>query len=111
MHYSLRTERAYVHWVRTFIRFHDLRHTAGIFSAAGFESVNEDRIGVCRPLRICQVQGMTDGASVIGAVIHDVKENLLTRHAPRLSIDKLKVEGLIQLAVFQLRNVANEPEI
>jgi integron integrase len=28
MHYSLRTERAYVHWVRAFIRFHGLRHPA-----------------------------------------------------------------------------------
>jgi integron integrase len=26
MHYSLRTEEAYVHWVRRFIRFHGLRH-------------------------------------------------------------------------------------
>ena len=26
MHYSLRTEEAYVHWVRAFIRYHDLRH-------------------------------------------------------------------------------------
>ena len=26
LHYSLRTEDAYVHWVRAFIRFHDLRH-------------------------------------------------------------------------------------
>jgi integron integrase len=26
MHYSLRTEEAYVHWVRAFIRFHELRH-------------------------------------------------------------------------------------
>jgi integron integrase len=26
MHYSLRTEQAYVHWVRAFIRFHGLRH-------------------------------------------------------------------------------------
>ena len=26
LHYSLRTEDAYVHWVRTFIRFHGLRH-------------------------------------------------------------------------------------
>jgi integron integrase len=26
MHYSLRTEEAYVHWARTFIRFHGLRH-------------------------------------------------------------------------------------
>jgi integron integrase len=28
MHYSLRTEEAYVHWVRAFIRFHHLRHPA-----------------------------------------------------------------------------------
>jgi integron integrase len=25
-HYSIRTEQAYLHWVRRFIRFHDLRH-------------------------------------------------------------------------------------
>ena len=28
LHYSLRTEEAYVHWVRGFIRFHELRHPA-----------------------------------------------------------------------------------
>lgn len=28
MHYSLRTEEAYVHWVRAFIRYHGLRHPA-----------------------------------------------------------------------------------
>jgi hypothetical protein len=27
-HYSIRTEQAYVHWVRAFIRFHGLRHPA-----------------------------------------------------------------------------------
>jgi Phage integrase, N-terminal SAM-like domain len=26
LHYSLRTEQAYVHWVRAFVRFHGLRH-------------------------------------------------------------------------------------
>ncbi|WP_454771079.1 phage integrase N-terminal SAM-like domain-containing protein [Escherichia coli] len=26
LHYSLRTEQAYVHWVRAFIRFHGVRH-------------------------------------------------------------------------------------
>lgn len=26
LHYSLRTEEVYVHWVRAFIRFHGLRH-------------------------------------------------------------------------------------
>ena len=28
MHYSIRTEEAYVHWVHAFVRFHDLRHPA-----------------------------------------------------------------------------------
>lgn len=28
LHYSLRTEQAYVYWVRSFIRFHGLRHPA-----------------------------------------------------------------------------------
>ncbi len=26
LHYSLRTEEAYLHWVRAFLRFHDMRH-------------------------------------------------------------------------------------
>lgn len=26
MHYSIRTEEAYVYWARQFIRFHDMRH-------------------------------------------------------------------------------------
>ena len=29
-HYSLRTEEAYVHWVRAFVRFHDFRHPADL---------------------------------------------------------------------------------
>jgi integron integrase len=33
MHYSLQTERAYVHWVRAFIRFHGLRHPAELSGA------------------------------------------------------------------------------
>ncbi len=28
MHYSLRTEQAYVHWVRAYVRYHGLRHPA-----------------------------------------------------------------------------------
>jgi integron integrase len=28
LHYSLRTEEAYVHWVRSYVRFHGLRHPA-----------------------------------------------------------------------------------
>ena len=28
LHYSLRTEEAYVYWARAFIRFHGLRHPA-----------------------------------------------------------------------------------
>lgn len=26
LHYSIRTEQAYVHWIRAFVQFHDLRH-------------------------------------------------------------------------------------
>ena len=33
MHYSLRTEEAYVRWVRVFIRFHGLRHPATMAQA------------------------------------------------------------------------------
>jgi integron integrase len=33
LHYSHRTEDAYVHWVRAYIRFHDLRHPADMARA------------------------------------------------------------------------------
>lgn len=40
LHYSLRTEQAYVHWVRAFVRFHGLRHPAemGADEVEGFLS-------------------------------------------------------------------------
>jgi hypothetical protein len=34
LHYSLRTEQAYVHWVRAFVRFHGLRHPKAMGQAA-----------------------------------------------------------------------------
>jgi hypothetical protein len=33
LHYSLRTEEAYVHWVRAFIRHHGMRHPADLAGA------------------------------------------------------------------------------
>lgn len=33
LHYSIRTEQAYVHWVRAFIRFHGVRHPATLGSS------------------------------------------------------------------------------
>ena len=33
LHYSIRTEQAYVHWVRSFVRFHGLRHPAELGAA------------------------------------------------------------------------------
>jgi hypothetical protein len=33
MHYSHRTEQDYVFWCRAFIRFHELRHPAGMGKA------------------------------------------------------------------------------
>ena len=37
-----------------------------------------------------QIQAMTDGASVVGAVVDDVKEDFQPCHAAGLPIDKLK---------------------
>ena len=37
LHYSIRTEQAYVHWVRAFVRFHGMRHPAEM-SGADVES-------------------------------------------------------------------------
>ena len=33
LHFSIRTEQAYVHWVRAFVRFHDMRHPAEMGAA------------------------------------------------------------------------------
>ena len=33
LHYSIRTEQAYVHWVRSFVHFHGLRHPAELCAA------------------------------------------------------------------------------
>lgn len=45
LHYSLRTEQAYVHWVRAFIRFHGVRHAVDdallqYLSPLGWEHIN-----------------------------------------------------------------------
>jgi integron integrase len=49
-HYSLRTEEAYVYWIRWYIRFHDLRHPAnmGADDVRGFLSylTNERKVSV-----------------------------------------------------------------
>jgi hypothetical protein len=37
LHYSIRTEEAYVHWVRAFIRFHGMKHP----STLGREAVED----------------------------------------------------------------------
>jgi integron integrase len=37
MHYSLRTEQAYVHWVRAFIQYHGLRHPADLSAGSAVE--------------------------------------------------------------------------
>lgn len=34
LHYSIRTEQAYVHWVRSFVRFHEMRHPAELGHSA-----------------------------------------------------------------------------
>ncbi|MGS1955945.1 phage integrase N-terminal SAM-like domain-containing protein (plasmid) [Escherichia coli] len=55
MHYSLRTEQAYVHWVRAFIRFHGVRHpaTLGSSEVEAFLSLlaNERKVSVPRIVR------------------------------------------------------------
>ena len=55
LHYSLRTEQAYVHWVRAFIRFHGVRHpaTLGSSEVEAFLSwlANERKVSVSTQLR------------------------------------------------------------
>ena len=48
LHYSIRTEQAYVHWVRAFIRFHGLRHprTMGAAEVQAFLSWLSNARGV-----------------------------------------------------------------
>ncbi len=64
LHYSLRTEEAYVHWVRAFIRFHRLRHPSDVaqveveaFLIPGWPRIARWRRartgGPCRPCCSC----------------------------------------------------------
>src|SRR5678815_4474048 len=51
LHYSIRTEQAYVHWVRAFVRFHGLRHHPAEMGAPEIEAflawlANERRVSV-----------------------------------------------------------------
>ena len=45
LHYSLRTEQAYVHWVRAFIRFHGVRHPATLGSSGYDIRTVQDLLG------------------------------------------------------------------
>jgi hypothetical protein len=60
LHYSMRTEQAYVHWVRAFIRFHDLQHPSELggppsrpFSPGWLPSARCRRPRTSRPCRRC----------------------------------------------------------
>jgi hypothetical protein len=58
LHYSLRTEEAYVHWVRAFVRFHGLRHprAMGAAEVQAFPSwlAVERHVSVSTPARRCR---------------------------------------------------------
>src|SRR5881392_3734035 len=52
LHYSIRTEEAYVHWVRAFVRFHGLKRHPSEMGAPEVEAflswlANERRVAVC----------------------------------------------------------------
>ena len=71
LHYSIRTEQSYVHWVRAFVRFHGLRHPAemGAAEVAAWERAVEIQAsvlfrGASRPPRA--LKGMTSGIAPTG---------------------------------------------
>ncbi|WP_425305756.1 phage integrase N-terminal SAM-like domain-containing protein [Aromatoleum bremense] len=47
LHYNLRTEQAYAHWVRTYIQFHDLRHPVTL-GCAEVEAFLSWLVNVCK---------------------------------------------------------------
>jgi hypothetical protein len=71
-----------------------LSDVSGLFSSARLHGVDEDGVRVRWPRRLRQIQGMTDGASVIGAMVDEVKKNLFTAQAAALAVDEMKVNGL-----------------
>ena len=52
LHYSIRTEVAYVHWVCAFVRFHGLQHPKGIWAGSGCRRFYHGcrSSAMCRPL-------------------------------------------------------------
>ena len=82
-----------------------------LFASRWFSRVNEDCVGVCGMRHLSQVQAVANRASVISAVIDDVKEDLQTRHGSMLPIDKLKGNSLTSLARLQVFDITNKPLI
>jgi len=59
----------------------------------------------------CQIQRMTDGTSVIGAVIDDVEEHFLSRQGSMLPIDELKLDCLSEFDLRSFRDILFEPQV
>ena len=52
--------------------------------------MNEDCVCVGRSRSLGEIQRMPDCASMIRAVVDDVKQNFQARHLPMLAIDELE---------------------
>ena len=60
LHYSIRTEDAYVYWVRFFIRFHDLRHPRdmGAIEAEGWDRGGVPPVDPTPTLALCSASSV-----------------------------------------------------
>lgn len=70
LHYSLRTEQAYVNWVRAFIRFHGVRPCMGKYYTQGDK--------VLMPLAIQVHHAVCDGFHV-GRMLNELQQFLCMR--------------------------------
>ncbi|MCC6319804.1 MAG: integron integrase [Gemmatimonadaceae bacterium] len=88
-HLSLRTEQAYLSWIRRFIRYHDLRHPRDMGSADVVRYLtylaNEQRVS-----RATQAQAMSAllflYREVLGTAIEDVRQVVRARAPGRLPV-------------------------
>ena len=58
--------------------------------------VNKDGICICRALCLCEVQCMTNGSTMVGSVVDQVKDGFLAGQHAAFPVHKLEANRLVQ---------------
>jgi hypothetical protein len=82
---------------------------ASALSSARLNRMNKDGVGIGWPMGLCQVQRMANGASVIAAVIDEVKEDFLTGQGTALAVNESETHGFLELIGGERADISLNP--